>query len=277
MMTLVQFVLGLLAISIALSLVMSVAWIVEQRSGNSGWIDTIWTFGLGLVGAASALVMLPSEQVVSARQWLVATFAVVWSFRLGLHIARRSSTRRDDPRYARLRENWGPSAPWQMWVLVQKQAIVSIPMGLAIWLAAHNPTPGLRLQDYVAAMVLLIAVAGEAIADRQLKQFQREHPAGAICDVGLWRWSRHPNYFFEWFGWLAYPLIAIDAAGNYPYGWLALAGPACMYWLLVYVSGIPPLESHMVRTRGDAFRAYRERTSAFIPWPPSSISSGGRT
>jgi steroid 5-alpha reductase family enzyme len=89
-----------------------------------------------------------------------------------------------------------------------------------------------------------------------------------VCDAGLWRWSRHPNYFFEWFGWLAYPLIAVDFGGDYPWGWLALAGPACMYWLLVHVSGIPPLEAHMVRTRGDAFRAYRARTNAFFPSPP---------
>ena len=89
-----------------------------------------------------------------------------------------------------------------------------------------------------------------------------------ICDVGLWGWSRHPNYFFEWFGWLAYPLLAIDSGGGYPWGWAALAGPACMYWLLVHVSGIPPLEAHMLEYRRDEFRAYQARTNAFFPAPP---------
>jgi len=88
-----------------------------------------------------------------------------------------------------------------------------------------------------------------------------------VCDIGLWRWSRHPNYFFEWLFWLAYPLIAIDLAGYNPYGWLALLAPICMYWVLVYVSGIPPLEEHMLRSRGETFRAYQLRTRAFFPFP----------
>jgi hypothetical protein len=91
---------------------------------------------------------------------------------------------------------------------------------------------------------------------------------GKVCDAGLWGWSRHPNYFFEWFGWLAYPLLAIDFSGVYPWGFAALLGPACMYWLLVYVSGIPPLEAHMLERRRDEFRAYQARTSAFFPVPP---------
>ena len=81
-------------------------------------------------------------------------------------------------------------------------------------------------------------------------------------------WSRHPNYFFEWFGWLAYPLLAIDLTGSIRGASLASLAPACMYWLLVYVSGIPPLEEHMLRTRGDKFRAYQQRTNAFFPRRP---------
>jgi steroid 5-alpha reductase family enzyme len=88
------------------------------------------------------------------------------------------------------------------------------------------------------------------------------------CDVGLWGWSRHPNYFFEWLGWLAYPLLAIDLSGAYLWGWAALLGPACMYWLLVHVSGIPPLEAHMLERRRDEFRAHQARTNAFFPAPP---------
>jgi steroid 5-alpha reductase family enzyme len=79
--------------------------------------------------------------------------------------------------------------------------------------------------------------------------------------------SRHPNYFFEWMGWFAYAIIAIDFSGGYPWGWLALAGPALMYWLLVHASGIPPLEAHMLRSRGQAFRDYQHRVNAFWPGP----------
>ena len=125
---------------------------------------------------------------------------------------------------------------------------------------------GWRAQDYLGALILLTGIAGEALADAQLKAF-RTDPAnkGKVCDVGLWAWSRHPNYFFEWFGWLAYPVIAISA--GYGWGWFALLGPVFMYWILVHVTGIPPLEEQMLRSRGDAYRAYQSRTRKFFPLP----------
>ncbi len=273
-MSLAQFATAFIGIVIGLSLVMSLAWAIEQRTGNSGWIDTVWTFGVGFVAVISAFVPLGSEPALYApRQWLVAIAVGVWALRLGLHIAGRTAGISDDPRYAALRERWGPGASWQMWLLVQKQAIVSIPLVLAVFLAAHNPVPAVRLQDSLAAAVFILAIAGEGLADQQLRRFRHASSArGAICEVGMWRWSRHPNYFFEWFGWLGYPLVAIHLSGGYGAGWLALLAPACMYWLLVYVSGIPPLEEHMLKTRGAPFRAYQARTNAFFPWPPRAIA-----
>lgn len=275
-MSLVAFIAGLVAVSIALSAIMTGAWLVQQRTGNSGWVDTIWSFGLGAVGIAAALV--PTLMPVGGagpqpRQIVVAVLAAIWSARLGLHIADRSAGISDDPRYADLIKGWGSDARRQMFWLLQKQAVVSIPLALSMFLAAHHPAPGLTAQDYLAVAVMAIAVIGEGVADRQLRTFKAD-PAnkGGINDAGLWRWSRHPNYFFETFGWLAYPLLAIDLTGHYPWGFLALAGPACMYWLLVYVSGIPPLEQHMIRTRGDRFRAYQRRTNAFFPGPPRGTS-----
>jgi steroid 5-alpha reductase family enzyme len=85
--------------------------------------------------------------------------------------------------------------------------------------------------------------------------------------VGLWGWSRHPNYFFEFLGWCAYPVIAIDVSGSYWAGFASLAGPALMFWLLRFVSGVPPLERAMLARRGDAFVAYQARVGAFWPWP----------
>ena len=268
-MTAIQLVLVVIALACALSFVMSLAWMIEQRTGNSGWIDTVWAFGVGAVGIAGALVQLPVATASPQRQWLVAGVMLVWSLRLGSHIAHRSSGRPDDPRYAKLRSGWGEDASWQMWLLLQKQALVSIPLVFSVWLAAHNPAMDLRVQDLLGLLILAAAIGGEALADRQLRRFHRENPK-RICDVGLWKWSRHPNYFFEWLGWLAYPVIAIELSGGFPFGWLALSGPACMYWLLVYVSGIPPLEEHMLTARGDAFRAYQAKTSAFFPLPPGA-------
>ncbi len=258
--------LALVGIAVALALVMAMAALVERRTRNAGFIDTFWTFGVGLVGAAGALLPLGSGHGVGTRQALVGALALLWALRLGTHILRRTLRIADDPRYAKLKQGWGADAPRQMFALAQKQAVVSIPLVLAIWLAAHNPHPGLQAQDFFGAALLAVAILGEGLADRQLRRFAAYPPnKGRICVAGLWAWSRHPNYFFEWLGWLAYPVIAIDLSGAYPAGLLALAAPACMYWLLVYVSGVPPLEEHMLATRGDAFRAYQERTSAFFP------------
>ena len=145
---------------------------------------------------------------------------------------------------------------------------MGIILALSIVVAAHNPNPNLRIQDLIGLTILSAAIVGEAVADQQLRTFKSD-PANrkAVCDVGLWRWSRHPNYFFEWLSWLAYPIIAIDFAGQNPFGWLALAAPVCMYWVLVHVSGIPPLEEHMLRSRGEAFRALSKANASFFPLP----------
>jgi steroid 5-alpha reductase family enzyme len=267
-MTTYHFFIALFVIFAALSAIMTFAWIIQQQTGNSGWVDTVWTFGLGLVGAVAALTLL-ADAIVQPRQLIVAAFAAIWAARLGIHIATRTAKIVDDPRYAKMIEDWGGNARQEMFWLLQKQAVVSIPLAMAMFLAAHNPAPGLTLADFAAIAVMAIAVVGEGIADWQLHVF-KSNPVnkGGINDFGLWRWSRHPNYFFETLGWLAYPLLAVNLTGAYPWGWLAFAAPACMYWLLVYVSGIPPLEEHMLRTRGDKFRAYQRRTNAFFPAPP---------
>ena len=259
---------ALAAIAVALSVLMAGAWLVQQRTGNSGWVDTIWTFSLGLVGAGSALWLVAGE-APNARQWLVAALVTIWSLRLGIHIARRTAGITDDPRYAAFAKEWGVNSPRRMFIFLQNQGFGSIPLVFSIFVAARFPQDGLRPQDYFGALILLGGIAGEALADAQLKRF-REDPAnkGRVCDVGLWGWSRHPNYFFEWFGWLAYPVIALSA--GYAWGWATLLAPVFMYWILVYVTGIPPLEAQMLRSRGDRYRDYQSRTSQFFPLPPQA-------
>lgn len=267
-MTISTLLLATVALSVALSLAMAMAWAVRRWTGNSGWIDVVWTFGLGAVGAAGALVVLPDEPVASWRQLVVAALLAAWALRLGTYIAQRTSVIDDDPRYAKLAREWGADASQRMFWLLQKQALVSIPLAVTVFLAAHNPAPEVRFLDLIAIAIAIGAISGEMIADRQLRRFRAQtSDAEAVCDVGLWRWSRHPNYFFEWLGWVAYPLLAINLSGDYPWGWLAVAGPACMYWLLRHVSGVPPLEEHMLSSRGDAYRAYQQRTSVFFPLP----------
>lgn len=258
------YVQAIVCIALALCLLMGLAWVVQQRTGNSGWVDAIWSYATGLVGAGAAL--WPLDDDLPARRILVAALVLLWSVRLGTHIARRSAAGIDDPRYANYAREWGADAPRRMFLFLQSQALVSVPLPFAVFLAAHAPAPGLRLQDYAGIVIILVAVAGEALADRQLRRFKHDASSkGRVCDVGLWRWSRHPNYFFEWLGWLAYPAIALSS--GYAWGWASLAAPAIMYWILVHVTGIPPLEEQMLRSRGDRYRAYQARTSAFFPWP----------
>lgn len=259
---------ALVLIAASLSILMAGAWVVQQRTGNSGWVDTIWTFSLGLVGAASALWPIAGS-APSARQWLVAALVAIWSLRLGIHIAIRTAGITDDPRYASFAKEWGLNAPRRMFIFLQNQALGTIPLVFAIFVAARFPSDALRPQDYLGALILFIGIAGEALADAQLKRF-REDPAnkGRVCDAGLWRWSRHPNYFFEWFGWLAYPVIGLSV--DYPWGLATLLAPIFMYWILVHVTGIPPLEEQMLRSRGERYRDYQLRTSRFFPLPPQA-------
>jgi steroid 5-alpha reductase family enzyme len=201
----------------------------------------------------------------------VAALVAIWSLRLGSHIAARTAEISDDPRYAAFAAEWGVDSPRKMFIFLQNQGLGSIPLVFAIFVAARFPSDALRLQDYLGALILFIGIAGEALADAQLKRF-RIDPAnnGRVCDIGLWRWSRHPNYFFEWFGWLAYPVIAVssDYPLFYPWGWATLLAPVFMYWILMHVTGIPPLEQQMLRSRGDRYRDYQTRTSMFFPLPP---------
>jgi steroid 5-alpha reductase family enzyme len=261
---------ALVLMALALSALMAVAWMVQQRTGNSGWVDTIWTFSVGLVGAGSALWPVDGA-APNARQGLVAGLVAVWALRLGPHIALRTASITDDPRYAAFAREWGVDSRRKMFIFLQNQGLGSLPLVFAIFVAARFPHPTLRAQDFLGALILLAGIAGEALADAQLKRF-RTDPANRdrVCNVGLWRWSRHPNYFFEWFGWLAYPVIAIPFADplHYPWGFVTLLAPVFMYWILVHVTGIPPLEAQMLRSRGDRFRDYQARTSVFFPLPP---------
>jgi steroid 5-alpha reductase family enzyme len=257
------------AATILLSVVMTGAWALQRATGNSGWVDVVWSFGLGLAGLILALV--PGISDPSTRQIVVAVLIALWSLRLGLHIAQRSMHGPEDARYAALRQEWGPNFEKRLFIFLQVQAAAAALLGLSMMLAAHNPAPWPRFLDFAGIAVLLIAVAGEGVADEQLRRF-KANPAnkGRVCDTGLWNWSRHPNYFFEWLGWIAYPLLAIGA--GWPWGWLALSGPAFIYYLLVHVSGIPLLEQQMLKSRGDAFRAYQARVSPFFPLPPKRSS-----
>ena len=259
----------LVAIVVFLSLAMAGVWLWAVRSGKSGLIDATWSFAVGAACFAAALWPLFPTDLVT-RRWLVAAMAAAWSARLGSYILGRNLAAEDDPRYADLKRQWGRDASRQLFLFLQAQAVAGWPLAGAALLAAHAPSPTLGIGDALGVLIFAIGLAGEATADRQMALFRRD-PAnrGGICDVGLWAYSRHPNYFFEWLCWLGYAVIAADFSGHYPWGCLAFAAPATMYWLLVHVSGVPPLEAHLARSRPAAFKAYSERVNAFWPGRPT--------
>lgn len=256
-------ILTLAAIAVALSLLMTAAWAAQRLTGHSGWVDVTWSLAVGSCGVLAAL--LPSSGAIDARRFVVGGLIALWALRLGWHIAKRTHGGEDDPRYAALIRQWGKDAGWQLFLFLQIQALAAFVLVVAVRWAAINPAPFASLSDYAGIALLLVAVGGEGIADAQLAQFGKAHKK-AVCDTGLWRWSRHPNYFFEWLGWCAWAALAVTPAE--PWSLTALAAPMLMYALLVHVSGIPPLEAHMLASRGEAFKAYQSRVSAFFPLPP---------
>lgn len=249
-------------LAVILVVAMALAWQIVLRTGQSGFTDVIWSYATGIAGVTAALV--PIEGVPpTARNWLVAVLVAVWSIRLGTHILSRTHPGGDDPRYAAKKAEWGDDYRTQLFLFLQIQAGAGLILAIAVLAAASNPNP-LGVFDMLGVLVAIVAIAGETIADNQLAAF-RKGPSnkGKVCDIGLWGLSRHPNYFFEWSYWLAYPLIGLGNA----WGLVALAAPALMYWLLVYASGIPLLEAHMERSRPEAFAAYKRRVRAFWPIP----------
>ncbi len=249
-----------------MSVVMTVSWLVQQKLNNAGWTDVFWTLGTGVCGIAAAL--WPDPYAHQPRQILVALLIAVWSLRLGLYVAFRVARSEDeDPRYARMRKSYGERFQAVMFKLSIVQPPATALLVISIALAAHDWTPVLWIADYVGIAILVIAIGGEALADHQMHLFRADKAnKGKVIDVGLWGWSRHPNYFFEWFGWLAYPVIAMHL--NRPESWASMIAPVVMYQVLTKLTGIPPTEAALVASKGDAYRAYQKRVSPFFPLPP---------
>ena len=245
-----------------MAVVMAAGWVWQRHTGNGGWIDVSWTFGTGICGVLVALLTGSG-----ARAWLLAAMVALWSLRLGTYIAIRvAKGGKEDVRYSRIKAEWGAAYQGRMFLFMQIQGPITALLCLAIGLAALRPG-GFGAADLVGMVILLTSIAGEALADRQMAAFRSDQAnKGSVCDTGLWGRSRHPNYFFEWLGWCAWPVMALQTASSW---WLlSLLGPVAMYLLLRFGTGVPPLEATMIESRGDLFRAYQARVPVLIPFPP---------
>ena len=241
--------------------VMTALWLQQRRTGNSGIVDVAWSAGVGIL---AAFFCLASTEGLVARRWIVAALALTWAVRLSWHVWQRVRSEPEDGRYVELKRKWGERAQVKMFRFYQFQAFGAVLFALPMLLAARSAAP-LGWLDAIGVMIWVIALVGETIADRQLSTF-KANPAnrGQVCQTGLWRYSRHPNYFFEWLHWWSYACFALTA----PWGWLAVIGPLAMLHFIVNVTGIPPTERQALRSRGEAYRQYQRSTSAFFPWFP---------
>lgn len=208
------------------------AWVVQRRTGRSGWVEAIWTFAVGAIGAALAL----SVSALGAAIWraaLVATLTAAWALRLGLQIVARTLRAGEDARDRARIADRGAGSPARLFVLLQMQGAVGAVLATSVMLAATAPEAHWRAQDIVATLLLAAALLGQAVADAQRARFRAE-PANQnrVCDVGLWKIMRRPNDIFEALVWLAYPVFAVDLSGSDQLGWLAFAAPAAALWAI---------------------------------------------
>ncbi len=237
--------------------------LVARRLDNYGIVDIAWSYAFGALAAFYALAG-PGWPV---RRALLAALAVLWSARLGTHLAVRVIGHHpvEDGRYRQLRQDWAANFTAKMAGFFQLQAVSVVLLGAAFLVVCLNPAPALHPLELAGAALWLLAISGEAVADAQLAAFKRDAAnRGKVCDAGLWRYSRHPNYFFEWLVWVAFFIFALGSPG----GWVAIIGPASILYLLLRVTGIPMTEEQSIRSRGDAYRRYQRTTSAFVPWFP---------
>ena len=251
------------AVAAALQLTL---YVVQLRTGKATIVDAGWAASL----VAIALLYAALGGGEPEHRILVAAMATLAFGRLTVVVLRRVGGE-EDPRYRELRERWRArgSEQTRFFVFFQAQALVAALLSLPFLAAAFNDHDGIEALEWAGVAVWLVGATLEGVADRQMHAFRRD-PAnrGAVVDTGLWRYSRHPNYFGQWLTWCGYAIVGLAA----PWGWVGLLSPALMLYLILFVTGVPPLEERMLESRGDAYRRYQRRTSAFVPLPRREAS-----
>jgi steroid 5-alpha reductase family enzyme len=239
-------------------------WLISLRLRDASIVDLFW----GPAFAVAAGVYFIGADGWLPRRVLVLGLVTLWGARLALHLALRNLGQGEDARYRRWREQHGARWWWRSLLQVfLLQAVIAwvVSWPLAAAQAGDGPT-GWTAWDLAGTLVVLTGLAIETIADAQLRRFKADPESrGRVLDTGLWRYSRHPNYFGDAVVWWGLYLLAVGVPG----GWVTMVSPIVMTWLLRRVSGVPLLEAGMRETR-PGYAAYVARTSSFIPWPPRS-------
>ena len=248
------------ALAAALQLVL---WLVQRHTKNAGIVDVGWAGSFVLV---VALFAWRAESPTSA-WWPIAAIVSLWSLRLTAYlISRGAAIGPEEGRYVELRRKWSQRG-FFLFFQAQAALVGVLASAFVVPFLVAPQSDGLRI---AGAAIACIGILGETVADAQLARFKRKAPRDAVCDVGLWAYSRHPNYFFEWCVWIGY---AVYGLAYLPWGALALVGQAIIVGSIFGVTGIPPTEKQAIRSKGDAYREYQKRVSRFIPLPLKSRGS----
>ena len=236
----------------------ALVWAISVKINNYGLLDAAWSYGVAVIAPIYAL----RGPGGASHKWLATIIGATWSLRLGTYILVRVLKHHptEDVRYEALRARW--QGPWKFLAFFELQAVLVVILSLPFLFTAFNPNPLIPI-EYVGLAISFLSICGESLADVQLMRFKRD-PAnrGKVCQSGLWRYSRHPNYFFEALTWAGFALFAQGS----PHGWIALSSPLLMLYILLRVTGIPLTEQYAVKNKGEAYREYQRTTNAFIPW-----------
>lgn len=246
-------------------LMFSIIWLIHLYLKNAGVVDVGW--GLGFIILTAIFVQM--GEGFNIRNTILFLMVTLWGLRIMIFLFKRlAGDAHEDRRYQKFRKEWKSHVAFKFFWFFQFQAFLEIILAVPMLVVALNPEQGLSFIEIVGITIWAIALIGETISDEQLQGFKSNPDnKGKTCDVGLWYYSRHPNYFFEWLVWVG---IFIYALGS-PHGWVSIVSPLIMYYLLIYVSGVPLAEEQSILSRGDEYRRYQKTTSMFFPMPKKVV------
>jgi len=249
---------------IACCAIMVGVWYWAKPIQNTGVAEIFWAFNFALI----ALTLYAVTPGWLPRKSLICTMVLLAGLRLGYHLGVRVMSRlnEDGGWYRQFRKAWYPYDPnvnQNFFWLFQGQALCNVVLAIPFFIICANPRQAWSGFEFAGTALWVIAFLGETLADYQLSVFKKDPGhRGKVYSSGLWGYSRHPNYFFEWLQWIAWFLFALGS----PYGWLAVISPMVILWLLLKVTGIPNTEEHCVRTKGERYKSYQRDVSVFLPW-----------
>jgi steroid 5-alpha reductase family enzyme len=250
---------------LVVSVLFNTLFVVALRLRDNSIVDVAWGVGFILI----ALATLAYSGTTEPRQILVVLLVLVWGFRLAIRIYRRNRGKGEDFRYKKWREDWGDR--WRINAYLRvfvTQGVWMLLVTVPITFVNAYPGPALGWLDGVGVVVWLFGFYFEAVGDWQLDRFiKSKPPRGTVLEAGLWRYTRHPNYFGEVTQWWGVYIIVLSI----PLGWATFVGPVAITATILFYSGIPLLEKTMMQN--PAYVEYAKRTSVFFPVPPRQKSA----